>query len=231
MCTTTHTCWRFEIFHLLPFHLPQPETGYREEGTSFFTPQKFSVFRGSVGQRLLSSKEFRDPKGSFVESSLSLWWIRSILGILGSLIYVLTCSWSIREAWPGCWRCLLCGLDQEAFSGPRFSFCLGLPEIMYSGSISFCSGFLSQAKALPQQWKQEEEPPSLWCLGFSKPTHGHLAHHTWQSAEVGTLMRRSPPKKNHRDLMVRLWQRFSHQCAKGFVRVPSPGRAPFFKIN
>lgn len=40
-----------------------------------------------------------------------------------------------------------------------------------------------------------------------------------------------PTEKNHRDLMVRLWQRFSHQCAKGFVRVPSPGRAPFFKIN
>lgn len=46
-----------------------------------------------------TSKEFRDSKGSFVKGRLSLWWVRSILRILGNLIYVLSGSSSFREPW------------------------------------------------------------------------------------------------------------------------------------
>ena len=71
-------------------------------------------------------KVFRDWKASLVKSRLSLWCIRRIPCILGSLIY--DCRLTTQRPGPAFLLSLLCGLGWEEFPDPYYLSYLGLPK-------------------------------------------------------------------------------------------------------
>lgn len=166
---------------------------------------------------------------SFVKSRLSLWWIWSILCILGNLIYVLANSSAVLvRPGPGCLRCVLCSLDWKEFilqptppflsgttwnNAPRKHFLL--PLVSFKGPRLFLeSGSENNGFHLSGVWT------------FSKPTH---RHHTLQSARIGTFMRNWLKTEKSQRSDQSLAKVFTFQYAKGSMRVPRAGAV--FKIN
>lgn len=174
-------------------------------------------------------KVFRDWKASLVKSRLSLWCIRRIPCILGSLIY--DCRLTTQRPGPAFLLSLLCGLGWEEFPDPYYLSYLGLPKdnspwkhfllslvffkrprLCLQGTVTDINSFhLSDVWTIQSNLKDAVVPyPHLPLLGLTLRIH-------------------ISEKKNHTGFGISFWQMFSNfkvhwEALRVFVSVDA--RAP-----